>query len=111
MTFLPSDRLSQVTKRGMLTDKTSQTKRPAASQSKEWQFGYQRETGLNRSPSEGSAAGRGIPREQKRAEEREEMDRSELDRLLDVEESDSSIVRISLFYHQRQQNPAVVDGK
>ncbi|XP_030599039.1 ciliogenesis and planar polarity effector 1 isoform X3 [Archocentrus centrarchus] len=91
VTFLPRDRLSQVTRRGMLTGKKSQSKLPAASQSKERHVGYQRKTGLNRSSSEGTAVGRGILREQTRMEEGEEMDQSELDWLQDLQESNIAL--------------------
>lgn len=60
VTSLPRDRLSQVTRRGMVTD----TKRlQAAEQSEERQAGYLRTAGL----------GRGIVREQTRMKDREEV--------------------------------------
>lgn len=93
VTSLPRDRLSQVTRRGMLTDTKSHTKPHTASQSEERHVGHQRKTGLNRSPP----IGRGILREQTRMEEREDVNlwepTSELNRLLGPEES--NIVRIT----------------
>ncbi|XP_069569860.1 ciliogenesis and planar polarity effector 1 isoform X2 [Brachyistius frenatus] len=78
VTFLPRDRLSQVTRRGMLTD----TKRPSephtASQREERHVGHQRKTGTNTRFSGGTAAGRGNPREPTREEETEEMEPSRL---------------------------------
>ncbi|XP_076614742.1 ciliogenesis and planar polarity effector 1 [Chaetodon auriga] len=89
VTSLPRDRLSQVTRRGMLTDKKNHAKLHTASQN---DVRYHRKTALNRSPSEGTAAGRGILREQMRMKEREEVNlsepTSELNRLLGAEESD-----------------------
>lgn len=98
VTSLPRDRLSQVTRRGMLTDTKNHAKLHAASQSEERHVG-QRKTGLNKGPSRGTAVGRGILREQMRMEEREEVNiwepTSELNRLLGPEEN--NIVRITLF--------------
>ncbi|XP_029300430.1 LOW QUALITY PROTEIN: ciliogenesis and planar polarity effector 1 [Cottoperca gobio] len=87
VTSLPRDRLSQVTRRGMLTHTKSHTKLHTASQSEERHVGEQRKTGPNKGPSGGAAVGRGILREHTRMEEREE-----LNRLLEPEESD--IVRL-----------------
>ncbi|XP_044029035.1 ciliogenesis and planar polarity effector 1 isoform X2 [Siniperca chuatsi] len=92
VTSLPRDRLSQVTRRGMLTDAKSHTKLHTSSQSEERHVGYQRKTGLNKSASrETTAVGRGILREQTRIEEREEVNlwepTSELNRLLGPNES------------------------
>lgn len=99
VTSLPRDRLSQVTRRGMLTDTKSHTKPHTASQSEERHVGHQRKTELNRSPTRGTAVGRGILREQTRMEGREEVNlwepTSELNSLLGPEES--NIVRISFF--------------
>lgn len=102
-TFLPKDRLSQVTKRGMLK---SPSKLPAASHSKEQHDWYQRKTEVNRSSSEGTAVRTGILREQTRPKEREEMAQSGFDRL--QEELQSNIVRTSLF---ATYFPDAVDGK
>ncbi|KAM9338429.1 ciliogenesis and planar polarity effector 1 [Symphorus nematophorus] len=91
VTSLPKDRLSQVTRRGMLTDTKSRSKTHTASQSEEQHAGHQRKTVLNRSPSGRAAAGRGILREQTRMEEMEEVHlwepTSEFNRLLGPEES------------------------
>lgn len=93
VTSLPRDRLSQVTRRGMLTYTKSHAKLHTAGQSEERHVGHHRKTG----PSIGAAVGRGIPREQARVEEREEVNlldpTSELNRLLESEES--NIVRIT----------------
>ncbi|XP_034403492.1 ciliogenesis and planar polarity effector 1 [Cyclopterus lumpus] len=87
VTALPRDRLSQVTRRGMLTHTKSSTKLTTAGQSEE----HQRETGLNKGPSRGTVVGREILRDQARMEEREEVNRweptSELNRLPEPEES------------------------
>ncbi|XP_026029615.1 ciliogenesis and planar polarity effector 1 isoform X4 [Astatotilapia calliptera] len=90
-TFLPKDRLSQVTKRGMLK---SPSKLPAASHSKEQHDWYQRKTEVNRSSSEGTAVRTGILREQTRPKEREEMEQSGFDRL--QEELQSNIALAGL---------------
>lgn len=100
VTSLPRDRLSQVTRRGMLTYTKSQSQSHTARQSEEQHVGYQRKTGLSLKTSGGPAAGRGVPREQTRKKERDEVDlwepTAELN-LLEPEESD--IVRIPLSSH------------
>uniref|UniRef100_UPI003AAFEDE3 ciliogenesis and planar polarity effector 1 n=1 Tax=Centroberyx gerrardi TaxID=166262 RepID=UPI003AAFEDE3 len=68
---LPRDRLSQVTRRGMLTDTKSKTKSHTASQGGELHTGHQRKMALNKSPSGGSVAGREVRWEQREREERE----------------------------------------
>ncbi|XP_073334518.1 ciliogenesis and planar polarity effector 1 [Pagrus major] len=92
VTSLPRDRLSQVTRRGMLTYTKSQSKPHTASQSEEQHVGYQRKTGLSTKTSGGPAAGREVLREQTRKKERDEANlwepTSELNRLLEPEESD-----------------------
>ncbi|CAK6959484.1 ciliogenesis and planar polarity effector 1 [Scomber scombrus] len=70
VTSLPKDRLSQVTRRGMLANTKSHSKLHTASQGEQ----LQRKMGLNKSPTGGTAVGRGIQREQTRMEEREERD-------------------------------------
>ncbi|XP_045922847.1 ciliogenesis and planar polarity effector 1 isoform X1 [Micropterus dolomieu] len=93
VTSLPRDRLSQVTRRGMLTDAKGHTKLHTASQSEEQHVGYQKKTGVNKSLSRGTTAvGRGILSEQTRMmEEREEVNlwepTSEFNRHLAQEES------------------------
>ena len=98
VTSLPRDRMSQVTRRGMLSHTKSHTKLHTASQSEEGHLGHQRKTGPNKGPLRGTAVGRGILREQTRMEEREEVNlwepTSKLNRLLGPEES--NIVRITL---------------
>ncbi|KAM4527651.1 ciliogenesis and planar polarity effector 1 isoform 2-T2 [Odontesthes bonariensis] len=64
VSFLPGDRLSQVTRRGMLGN------------TKGWHVGYQRKAGSKSSFSGGAAAGRGILREQTRATEEDLVDSS-----------------------------------
>ncbi|KAM8743852.1 ciliogenesis and planar polarity effector 1 isoform 3-T4 [Acanthopagrus schlegelii] len=91
VTSLPRDRLSQVTRRGMLTYTKSQSQPPTARQSEEQHVGYQRNTGLSIKTSDWPAAGRGVPQEPARKKERDEADlwepTSELN-LLEPEESD-----------------------
>ncbi|XP_078126837.1 ciliogenesis and planar polarity effector 1 isoform X7 [Sander vitreus] len=91
VTALPKDRMSQVTRRGMLSHTKSHTKLHTASQSEEGHLGHQRKTGPNKGPLRGTAVGRGILREQTRMEEREEANlwepTSKLNRLLGPEES------------------------
>nr|XP_040053253.1 ciliogenesis and planar polarity effector 1 isoform X3 [Gasterosteus aculeatus aculeatus] len=91
VTSLPRDRLSQVTRRGMLAHTKSHTKLHTASQSEERHVGRQRETGRNKGPSGWTVAQRGILREHARMQEREEVNlrgaTSELSRLLEPEES------------------------
>ncbi|XP_033503413.2 ciliogenesis and planar polarity effector 1 isoform X1 [Epinephelus lanceolatus] len=104
VTSLPRDRLSQLTRRGMLTHTKSHTKQQTASQSEERRVGHQRKTGPNRGLSPGTTAGRGILRDQTRMEEREEGNlwepTSELNRLLGPEESESNIVLAGLLDEQ-----------
>ncbi|XP_037609215.1 ciliogenesis and planar polarity effector 1 isoform X4 [Sebastes umbrosus] len=87
VTSLPRDRLSQLTRRGMLTYTKSHAKLHTAGQSEERHVGHHRKTG----PGRGAAVERGMPREQTRVEEREEVNlldpTSELNRLLESEES------------------------
>ena len=106
VTSLPRDRLSQVTRRGMLTYTKSQSQPPTARQSEEPHVGYQRKMGLSIKTSGGPAAGRGVPQEPARKEERDEADlwepTSELN-LLEPEESDIVRIPISsrIFLHAR----------
>ena len=95
VTSLPKDRLSQVTRRGMLTITKSHSKLHTASQGEE----LQRKMGLNKSPTGG------IQRKQTRIEEREERDAvnlwetsSEMLSLFGPEESKSNIVRMACFF-------------
>ncbi|XP_056875211.1 ciliogenesis and planar polarity effector 1 isoform X3 [Takifugu flavidus] len=68
VTSLPKDRMSQVTRRGMLHDPRSQTKLHSANQSEERLVGHQRKMELSRSIGR-TPAGRGIPGELTRMEE------------------------------------------
>lgn len=88
VTSLPRDRLSQVTRRGMLTDTKSHSKLHTASQGEERQ---------RKMASGGTAVGRGIQREQTRMEEKEEKDAVNLWEA--SSESKFNIVRMSLFIH------------
>ncbi|XP_042251450.1 ciliogenesis and planar polarity effector 1 isoform X3 [Thunnus maccoyii] len=114
VTFLPKDRLSQVTRRGMLSDTKSHSKPHTASQGEEWQ----RKMGLNKSPSRGTFVLReGIQREQTRMEEKEERDAenlwepsSEMIRLLGPEESKSNRVLDGLLDEQDDGATAGVSG-
>ncbi|KAM8829024.1 ciliogenesis and planar polarity effector 1 [Spinachia spinachia] len=69
VTSLPRDRLSQVTRRGMLTHTKSHTKLHTAAQSEDRTGG----TGPNKGPSGWTVAQRGILREHWRMQEREEV--------------------------------------
>lgn len=94
VTFLPEDRLSQVTRRGMLTYTKNHNKPHTAVQSE--LSGYQRRTGVNQSFSGRTAVGRGTQREPSNVEDREEADHSDLNRLQDLEVSESNRVRITI---------------
>ncbi|KAG7224027.1 hypothetical protein INR49_015284 [Caranx melampygus] len=98
VTSLPRDRLSQVTRRGMITETKSHTKLGRDSQSEE----QQRKTWMNKSPSGWTE--RGSQREKMKTEDRTEVNpcepKSELSRLLDLEESESNIVLAGLLDEQ-----------
>ncbi|KAM7392880.1 hypothetical protein PAMA_007814 [Pampus argenteus] len=103
VTSLPRDRLSQVTRRGMLTDTKSHSKVHTASQGEE----QPRRMGLNKSPSGRTSVGRGIHGEQTRLQETEERDVanlhkpfSEMFRQLGPEESNSNRVLAALLDEQ-----------
>ncbi|XP_062290536.1 ciliogenesis and planar polarity effector 1 [Scomber scombrus] len=113
VTSLPKDRLSQVTRRGMLANTKSHSKLHTASQGEQ----LQRKMGLNKSPTGGTAVGRGIQREQTKMEEREERDAvnlwetsSEMFRLFGPEESKSNIVLAGLLNAQDDGATAGVSG-
>ncbi|XP_022617819.1 protein JBTS17 [Seriola dumerili] len=114
VTSLPRDRLSQVTRRGMLSDTKSHTKLFTESQSEERHVEYQRKTHLSKSPSGGTAVGRGIQREGTKMEDREEVNlwepTSKVNRLLDLEESESNIVLARLLDEQDGGARAGVSG-
>ncbi|XP_062269256.1 ciliogenesis and planar polarity effector 1 [Platichthys flesus] len=76
VTSLPRDRLSQVTRRGMLTNTKSHMKIDKANQIEDHQTGYERKKQLNKRPPGGTAVGRGIQWEQTKTED-EEMERRE----------------------------------
>ncbi|KAK5852080.1 hypothetical protein PBY51_023582 [Eleginops maclovinus] len=89
VTSLPRDRLSQVTRRGMLTQTKSNPKLPTVSQSEERPVGQQRKTGPNEGPLRGAAVERGNLREQMWMEEENlRGPTSQMNRLLENEESD-----------------------
>ncbi|XP_072227956.1 ciliogenesis and planar polarity effector 1 [Leuresthes tenuis] len=86
VSFLPGDRLSQVTRRGMLSDTKGEG----------WRVGYQRKTGLrSKSFSGGAAVGRGILREQTRVAEGDLVDSSLSDRLQGHGESNLVLAGLS----------------
>ncbi|KAM4720370.1 ciliogenesis and planar polarity effector 1 isoform 2-T3 [Anableps anableps] len=87
VTFLPEDRLSQVTRRGMLSNTKSQSKLYAASQSHPQRVGFQTKTGFNSSFSSGAALQRGNLRKQRQEKEPEMVEHSESTRLEGVEDS------------------------
>ncbi|KAF7217094.1 ciliogenesis and planar polarity effector 1 isoform X2 [Nothobranchius furzeri] len=87
VTFLPKDRLSQVTRRGMLSNPRSQSKH-AASQNERQRDGNQRMVELNKTFSSGAASGRLIPKEHTQVEETEVMDHIELSQPQHLDESD-----------------------
>lgn len=66
MTSLPRDRLSQVTKRGMISHSAGQSKVHSASLSQEVHCENQRKVGLSKTPARGTPAGRGILRDRTR---------------------------------------------
>ncbi|XP_008284693.1 uncharacterized protein C5orf42 [Stegastes partitus] len=105
VTSLPRDRLSQVTRRGMISDTKSHAKLNTASQSEERHVGHQKKMFMNRGFS---AVGRGTLREQSRIEEREEVDRPELNRLQRLE--DSKTVLAALLDDQDDGARAGVSG-
>lgn len=90
MTFLPGDRLSQVTRRGMLTDIKSKTKQHMVIHSEGRHVENKRKTEkeLDGGFPGRTAAGRGIRREQTRVEKRKEVELSQFSRLQDQEASD-----------------------
>lgn len=94
VTVLPGDRLSHVTRRGMLSDPRSCSRMSSASQSEERLAArHQRTTGLSETPSGGTAVGRGVLRKQTVMGERRRTNlwesASGMNSLLDQEESDS----------------------
>ncbi|TNN81255.1 hypothetical protein EYF80_008589 [Liparis tanakae] len=96
VTALPRDRLSQVTRRGMLTYTKSSSSLTTAGQREE-----QREAGLNPGSSRETVVGRGMLRDPARMEEREEEPEdgagagvSAMDLLDNLSESGSSLSKI-----------------
>lgn len=73
VTCLPRDRLSQLTRRGMLTVTKTHAKWNATRQREGQHVSYQRKAELSETFSGGPAVKRGIPREQTRAEESEKV--------------------------------------
>lgn len=64
VTVLPGDRLSHVTRRGMISDPRSRSRMSSASQGEEWLAArHQRMMGLSEIPSGGTAVGRGVQEE------------------------------------------------
>ncbi|XP_067339311.1 ciliogenesis and planar polarity effector 1 isoform X3 [Channa argus] len=114
VTFLPIEHLSQVTRRGMLTDNEGHKKQHTPIQREKRHTGYQRKTGLNNTLSGGPAVGRGFQREQLSMEEKEEGKvlelTSEMNRLLGLEESESKTVLAGLLKEQDDGTRADVSG-
>ncbi|XP_047185530.1 ciliogenesis and planar polarity effector 1 isoform X1 [Scophthalmus maximus] len=112
VTSLPRDRLSQVTRRGMLTYTKSNNKLHPTSQSEDRRVGYQRRMPLNKRPLGVTSVGRGIQREQTKREDGEEETlwepTSELNRLLGQEDAD--IVLAGLLDEQDGGGGAGVSG-
>nr|XP_020474269.1 protein JBTS17 isoform X2 [Monopterus albus] len=100
VTSLPRDRLSQVTRRGMLTDTKSHSKLHTSSQSEERLVGYQRRIGLNKSSLGATAAGRENHMVQTKMKEREEVNlwnnTSEMNMPPGLKESESNVVLAGL---------------
>ncbi|XP_034047925.1 ciliogenesis and planar polarity effector 1 isoform X2 [Thalassophryne amazonica] len=86
VTFLPSDRLSQMTRRGMLTDTKSHAKMHTVSPEQLQQGARQRNTGLNNIPSGGT-----VIRTERIKTEREVMPGP-----LDEKENDASVSEMEL---------------
>ncbi|KAM4532203.1 ciliogenesis and planar polarity effector 1 [Fundulus diaphanus] len=86
VTFLPGDRLSQVTRRGMLSNTKSQPKLHEANQSRAQHVGFQTKTGFNSSFSSGAALQRGNLREQGQVKQPEAVKRLDSTRLEDEED-------------------------
>ncbi|XP_028274109.1 ciliogenesis and planar polarity effector 1 isoform X3 [Parambassis ranga] len=106
VTFLPGDRLSQVTRRGMLTDVKSKTKHHMVIHSEERHVENKRKTEkeLDGGFPGRTAAGRGIRTEQARVEKRK-VERSQFSRLQDQEDSDMVLAGLS----EAQDYGATVD--
>ncbi|XP_035990365.1 LOW QUALITY PROTEIN: ciliogenesis and planar polarity effector 1 [Fundulus heteroclitus] len=86
VTFLPGDRLSQVTRRGMLSNTKCQPKLHAANQSRAQHVGFQTKTGFNSSFSSGAALQRGNLREQRQVKQPEAVKLLDSTRLEDEED-------------------------
>lgn len=106
VTYLPGDRLSRVTRRGMLSKTKSQTEHPAASRSEGQRAGYQK-LGLNSTFSRGADSEGWTAREKTQVKEAERVNRSETNRLQSLEEFD--LVRITFLTYTL--NPISVNGK
>ncbi|XP_061589161.1 ciliogenesis and planar polarity effector 1 [Cololabis saira] len=91
VTVLPGDRLSQVTRRGMLSTKPH-TRHNSPRQSDRRCVGYQSKASLNSTFSAGAAVERGILRDQTTLEEKEVVNHSELHIGQDMEESNAALV-------------------
>ncbi|KAF7666285.1 hypothetical protein LDENG_00114050 [Lucifuga dentata] len=103
VTVLPRDRLSQVTRRGMLTDVKSHAKSHATSQDQQRKM-------MNKFPSGGSSVGSQVQREQRRiGEEIEEVDPSAT-WMLGLEEFDSRPVVAGLLDDQDDDVRAGTSG-
>ncbi|XP_038152752.1 ciliogenesis and planar polarity effector 1 isoform X1 [Cyprinodon tularosa] len=85
VTFLPGDRLSQITRRGMLSNTKNQSKFHESNQSQGQRVGFQTRTGSNDTVSCGAALRRGNQRELRQVKEPKTGEDSSLvlDRILD----------------------------
>ncbi|KAK2819157.1 hypothetical protein Q5P01_024718 [Channa striata] len=114
VTFLPRDHLSQVTRRGMLTDTKGHKNVHATIQKEKRHTEYQRKTGLNNSLSGGPAVGRGFQTGQPSVEEKEEVNllelTSEMNRLLGLEETESKTVSAGLLQERDDGTRAEASG-
>lgn len=94
VTCLPGDRLSHVTRRGMLSDPRSHSRMSSASQSEERSFAsHQRKTTIG--GGGGSKVGAGVPRKQTVMEERRRHNQWEANRQQEEEESDLVLAGLS----------------
>ncbi|CAG5867458.1 unnamed protein product [Menidia menidia] len=95
-TFLPGDRLSQVTRRGMLSNPKSHSKLHAAGQSEGSHDGFQIKMGLKSNSSENAAVGGRILMEQTRLVERDMVHSSQSDRLHGLGDTNSVFEGLSV---------------
>ncbi|XP_029025275.1 ciliogenesis and planar polarity effector 1 [Betta splendens] len=111
VTVLPRDRLSQVTRRGMLTQSATKNMH-AGNQVGGKHGGYQKKTQLNKGPW--TAGGTGIQRDHPHVEMRKEENlwesTSEINRLLDLEELESNVISAGPLEKQNDGSGAGASG-